>query len=160
MPKRQETQVYEDRYKIINGERGEFSHLCVYCGLPADTRDHVPPISRVSDYESLGLNVEIYIKVPACSECNTLLGDSIQNSFMERAEELKNKLSRKFSRQLANIDWEEDEINDLGPNLRSYVKSSVRNGKTIVKRIDYYYGVDSVSEQISDMVHNYSALRR
>ena len=148
---RKANSVYEDRYTIVTGERGDHWPLCVYCGRPAGTRDHVPPVSRVSDYEALGMKIEVYIKVPACTECNNLGADELHPSFMDRAEFIKDKLSRKYARVLASPDWDDDELKELGKNLRSKVKAALAKKKPQLERIEYYDGIDAVTDRILEL---------
>jgi hypothetical protein len=148
---RRAASVYEDRYRIVTGERAEHWPLCVYCGNPAGTRDHVPPISRVGDYESLGMQIEVYVKVPACTECNMIAADTLQPSFMDRAEYVKDRLARKYARSLSAPDWDEDELAQLGRNLRSKVRAALNRKRPQLERIEYYAGVEIVLDQIAGM---------
>ena len=139
---------YHSRYRILNAERGPFYNLCIYCGLPATCRDHVPPLSRVSDYESLGLKREMYLLVPSCTQCNHLLGNSLQDTLIDRVEYLKDKLSRRFVKKLQAQDWDDDELLELGPTLRSYVAVETAKDIAVKKRIEYYLGIDSVMDEL------------
>lgn len=141
---------YEERYHVATGEREPLFWRCVYCGLPAETKDHVPPISRVSDYESFNLALEVYIKVPCCVECNVMLGSELQESFFQRAEVIKDKLSRKYRRHINTVEWDEEELEELGPTLLSKVVEGRGKSDRALARIDYYAGVDLVLEWIQD----------
>ena len=148
---RKSSSVYEDRYRVINGQRAEYWQMCVYCGRPAATRDHVPPISRINDYDSLGMKTPMYLKVPACIECNTIGADTLQESFIERTEFIKDKLARKYARALSVPDWEEDEIQQLGKNLQSKVRAALARRAPQLERIEYYGGIDAVLDQLLDI---------
>ena len=148
---RKTVSVYEERYQIVTGERDENWPLCVYCGRPAGTRDHVPPISRVNDYDSLGLQTPIYVKVPACAECNTIGSDQLQESFMDRVEFIKDKLARKYARALATPDWDEEELGKLGRNLQSKIRSALARRAPQLERIEYYGGADAVMQRLFEM---------
>jgi hypothetical protein len=150
MRKRNSVAHYEERYHLVTGEREPMFWRCVYCGLPAESKDHVPPITRVSDYESLGLAIELYIKVPCCLECNNLLGAELQDSFFQRAEVLKDKLARKYRRHLNNVDWDDEELEELGPTLKSKVLEGKVKSQRVLARIEYYAGVDLVMDWIQD----------
>lgn len=41
----------------------DFSHRCAYCGVHADTADHVQPLSKGGEHAATNL-------VPACKSCN------------------------------------------------------------------------------------------
>lgn len=94
-----ERTIYESRYKLVRDVANPFD--CFYCGEMASSIDHVPPISRVSDYESFGLDEEVYIKVPCCRECNGLLGSSLQESVEDRIEHSKDLLAKSIKNYLA-----------------------------------------------------------
>lgn len=138
---------YQNLYSLVSGERSSNNlyPLCVYCGSPADTRDHVPPITRVNDYRSIGLKNEQYLLVPCCKSCNSYLNDSLQDNIFDRIEHLKDILASKFSKQLKEVEWDDDELEELGDNLRSFVSSSCRKSKNIQSRYHYYGGFDALS---------------
>lgn len=148
MKKRKNISHLEERYSIINGERDTLYYKCVYCGDPADCRDHVPPLSRVDDYHAIGLIREQYIKVPCCAECNRLASDSLQDNILDRVEHIKNKLARKYVRRL-HTEWDLDELDELGPNLRSAILHNSKKIKRATIHINYYAGIDAVLDQLS-----------
>jgi hypothetical protein len=116
----------------------------MYCGQPADTLDHVPPVSRISDYEALRLDRERYFLVRSCADCNVVLGNSLQETILQRAEYLKDRLEQKHRNKLKAQEWDEEELQELGPRLRSSVRAQIRTATRIRARIDYYAGIDAV----------------
>lgn len=127
----------------------EARFTCFYCGDPAECFDHVPPICRVSDYESFGLAHPRYLKVPACHECNTLAGSEVQESILERNEVVKAALRRKHRRVLASPEWDADDFANaaLRGRLRHYVKSRTNRVSTILARLDYSLGVQRYCDE-------------
>ena len=103
--------------------------FCYYCGLPADSIDHVVPQSileaavMAGDMESylglIGWGRTLIVK--SCRQCNSLLGASLQHTLAERKAELKARLKRKLARDLNIPDWTEVELEELGPRLRQVV---------------------------------------
>jgi hypothetical protein len=136
--------------RSVNGERHPELNfpLCVYCGDPACSKDHVPPISRVDDYLSLGLRREVFIKVPSCLSCNKMLGDSLQDNFLDRVEVLKGKMFVKWCKMIGWVEWDDDELEELGVNLRSHVVVSLDKQYHVIKRYEYYSGVDIILDMI------------
>lgn len=59
-------------------EIGVIGDPCHYCGQRANTFDHVPPL-RYAD-----LSKDPFLKVPCCSQCNMILGDSLTLDLEER----------------------------------------------------------------------------
>ena len=133
------------RYKLAPSERSEKGYrLCVYCGQPADTLDHVPPLNRIDDYESLNLQKEYYLLVPSCRSCNCTASDNLESGILERIEVVKDALTKKLKKYLKGIEWDEVELEELGPNLLSAVKKDSIKKQLAVSRIEYYGGFDVI----------------
>lgn len=98
--------------------------VCYYCMEPADTMDHVPPISltyaRGAEYFERK-NIKL-VKVSCCRECNSLLGAVDKLTVERRARYIYDKLLKRYKRLLASPKWYEDELGELGPNLASYIE--------------------------------------
>ena len=122
--------------------------MCVYCGDPATGRDHVPPITKVQAYRELCLAKELYLLVPSCASCNSFGSDNLQSSIFERIEFIKDRISRKFARYLQQTEWDEEEIEELGPNLASKVREGTVKRRMAIARIEYYGGYDYLMDEI------------
>lgn len=139
----------KDRYKKAPSERHERGYrLCVYCGQPADTLDHCPPLSRIDDYESLGLQRELYLTIASCNQCNRMASDSLQDNIFERIDHVKDRLSKKLKRHLKRVEWDDEEIEELGPNLTSAVLAHNKNTELAISRLEYYRGFDVLMDWI------------
>jgi hypothetical protein len=97
-------------------------YYCFYCADPADTLDHVPPLSAMDI-----LNKEKRKKekipatlVPCCAECNSALGARQLWTVFDRLMYLESYYDAYFKRQ--KMLWTEEEINELGPSLRESVR--------------------------------------
>lgn len=141
--RKQDELLGEVRYSMLRVSHSGEWYLCFYCGVPADTVDHVPPLSRISDYEFKRLKHERYYKVPCCRECNNLAGASLQDNLVARAEHVKDKLSRKYRKHLMAIEWSEDELQELGAVLESKVRQSIIKHHYVSARIEYYEAIDN-----------------
>ena len=91
---------------------------CFYCGEDADTQDHVPPLSMVyalgpSEFSELLL-------VRACADCNRRLGSRPYLTPKDRRSFIADRL--RFFLSKAAEAWSEDEKDELGPTLRSFVE--------------------------------------
>ena len=114
---------------------------CYYCGLPADTIDHVIPRHILESVAILGdpavtayYNRKHRIKtVPACRECNSLIGGKYFPTLAERKAYAKTQLRRHHRETLATGSWSDAELVDLEYALQTYVAGSV-NAKTILLR--------------------------
>lgn len=85
---------------------------CVYCGLPRSCYDHFPPVASGTLAGWL---------LPACTECNSLLGAQCGFSFESRVEYIKSKLKRRLARHLRTPQWAPDEVAELGDGIRAAV---------------------------------------
>ena len=138
---------HESKYWFTGGARSDEGWVeCIYCGLPSNQRDHVPPLSRVEQYQQIGLKQEFYIKVPSCAECNHMASDFLQDSIFDRIEFVKDKIARKSSRLLRSAEWSDKELEELGPILRSQVAEASVKKKIAVSRIDYYCGYEHLMD--------------
>lgn len=93
---------------------------CTYCGDIAATRDHVPPVSVAL---RLGLPMKI---VPACHECNVLLGNRPPwYSVLARRRTIGVRLRHRYAKALRIPKWREEEIGTLGPELQRVVREGL-----------------------------------
>lgn len=153
--RKQESIRYEDLYEIFRIPlHAEGWTRCFYCGAPADTLDHQPPISRVSDYRALALEHERFVKALACRECNGLLGNELHGTLLEREEDLKARLRKKYRRYAELPDWNEDQLDDMGPRMRAEIRRSMRLKQAIVDRLTFIEGIRDYTEcfEIEEMI--------
>tara|TARA_Y100000590_G_C15537996_1_gene945807 strand:- start:41 stop:661 length:621 start_codon:yes stop_codon:yes gene_type:complete len=110
--------------------------ICFYCGLPADTVDHVPPLNCVlnlrAEYENLN-----YLRVPSCGECNRLGSDEPHIEPFERKDFIQAKIREKYKKYLKAPDWEEEEIEEMGFSLRGSIEAMMALKYLIAYRITY-----------------------
>jgi hypothetical protein len=109
-------------------------YQCAYCGDPADSIDHTTPRWFVSgNYELIkryGL-----IKVHACRECNMLAGVKVDRTWPERKRRIAKALRKRYFKFLQAASWGEDELAELGPQLRKYVIQSDGVAEQVRKRL-------------------------
>lgn len=143
---------YEFLYEIVKGERDceTKMQLCVYCGQDASVLDYVPPLSKVDEYRSLGLTREIFIKVPICNLCKPHLKDVFQDSFKERYDYLKSKLLKNYNIAISKTNWDDEEIEELGPNLRSHVLKDENKHFKAISRYEYDNGFLQVQSKLDE----------
>ena len=116
--------------------------VCVYCGDPANSIDHVAPISYVAslqhDWERhrLKLRHSLY-RVPACKDCNTRLSAFVGTCITEKRAELKRRLRRRYARLLGEYDWHDDDLAELGYTLSTTIKSQERLRERILARLSF-----------------------
>jgi hypothetical protein len=143
--------VYNFLYSSAPAERSEMGWpLCVYCGDPADAVDHVPPLSKIVQYRGLGVNREMYLLAKTCRPCNQMLGSTLQTDILSRIDEAKSLLRKKLGRRDVGYTWAEEDLEDLGRNLRSHVGSAMRKTESLIRRIEYRGGYRAVLGMLKD----------
>lgn len=142
--------LFGSLYDTAPCERSEFGWpLCVYCGEPADCVDHVPPLSRVYDFRTLQVP-EKYFRVKCCTACNNMLGNTLQSDLLERIDVAKGMLRKRLGKRDVSYLWVEEDLDDLGPNLRSHIGSNMRKTESLVRRIDYRGGLRAILGLLKD----------
>lgn len=110
--------------------------VCHYCGCPADTTDHIPPLTRYHDALELGPFKPV--RVPCCSECNILAGNELHISFVERAAYIKERLAVRYTAQLRVVEWTEDELKEMSYQFRVSLERDLGAKRFIEARIAYF----------------------
>ena len=126
---------YGHRYKLYC-PNDDFRYFCHYCGMPAPSLDHVPPLnalpSLLMEYEKLN-----YIKVPCCNECNSIAGDYPHTDFIERQKYIKEKLKKKYQKYIKSPDWEDYEISELGYRMKQLIEATMSIKYLVAYRLTY-----------------------
>jgi hypothetical protein len=115
---------------------------CYYCGLPAETQDHVIPKSLIEQYR-LSDPVSVHALfahgrtrvVPACTQCNSIAGARYHETLADRKAYVKQRLRSKYAKLLAMPDWTEEELAEVGPGLREYIHQGIETRKLIEQRL-------------------------
>jgi hypothetical protein len=123
--------------------------LCVYCGVLADSIDHVVPRHLLGRAEAAGLDLSRLMRmkdwtVSACCECNSILGGRIFRSMAERRKAAQDGLRKKYRSALSTPDWSEDELDTLGYRMRQKVVSAIALRDNVRQRIAWRGGNHSI----------------
>jgi hypothetical protein len=112
--------------------------VCVYCGMPAYTRDHLLP--RPATGDALRRFVAV---VPSCGECNTAINDRGSHRITERRELAHEHIARKYRKFLELPDrWPPSELRQLGPILRKSVRDGIAKGVVAQARLAWPDEID------------------
>lgn len=106
--------------------------VCVYCGRPADTKDHLIPRPVSGDTMR-----RFIATVPACRQCNTLLSATLTASITERRQEAHARLRRHHRKVLRTRTFTTEELSEFGPMLRADIVSSVALKAEILTLFDW-----------------------
>lgn len=127
------------RYDQIYRRIDPFDGRCVYCGQRASTVDHVPPLESVygmgSDwYVKRGVR---FIKVPACGECNSLLGSRPLETVRERQVFIERQLDKRYEELLTRPKWRLDELEETKGGLQQYLVDQEAKRHWIESRMEW-----------------------
>ncbi len=125
-------QLAEYKFQLLNNIS---SFICIYCGMSANTQDHVIPLSILANLTDI-IEIQSY-KVPACNECNTLAGAKYFNSFNEKKEFIRHQLEFKYQKILKIPHWTDDELQEMGSEAQRDIKAYLIKKEIILERIDY-----------------------
>lgn len=115
------------RLYIDHGGNSFLATACFYCGDMAQSEDHVFPLVALITLFDVGekpLKDKLLV-VPACKDCNVVLGSHVFPTIDQRKEYIKQRLRKRFSRVLSMPTWREEELQALGHTLRSAVLKGV-----------------------------------
>jgi hypothetical protein len=105
--------------------------LCIYCGMPGYTRDHLLPVTMTGEAQRKFVAV-----VPACGECNSGIGDRVGHRITERREEAHRVIEKKHRKTLEiGKRWTASELAELGPNLRTHIERALVQREILLRRL-------------------------
>lgn len=111
-------------------------HACAYCGMIANTVDHVPPTSvRPTIIELRLVHRYPFTEVQCCSECNSLLGRRPLWTVVQRREFIHARLRRRYKKYLALPDWSEMELLALESTLRGSIEHGLAVKSVVLNRL-------------------------
>lgn len=107
--------------------------MCIYCGSPAKTVDHIPPISL-----RWGMMEGKYkvMQVDACKECNSILHNRPLMTLRTRKNFIRRRLAQLYKKYL-DMNWSQEELNAMNGSLRLYVEESIEVARVARKRIEF-----------------------
>ena len=91
----------------------------------ANSEEHFPPKSWC-DYGVL---------LPACRECNSLAINLFPNDFWKRVELVKEKLRKRYARELRISNWTSEELEGLSPSMKRDIAKCLKNKKVVQERL-------------------------
>lgn len=101
--------------------------ICAYCGEAAEHIEHVVP-------RCTGLPT---YTVPACAECNLIAGGKPFTRFCDKQEFIKGKLEARYAKVLAMPEWDADELEELGYNMRCDVEAAMKLRGIVLQRLEW-----------------------
>ena len=127
-------------YGATGAREWDPADLCYYCGVPSSTIDHTIPrtlLNRLSREELADLFAIKRLTVPACQECNSLIGASVHRTLAARKTYLKQRLEAKYGKFLRMPEWSEGEIDEMGPRMQDHLRWAMATKRVIEARMRF-----------------------
>ena len=116
-------------YIHLSGEQ------CVYCGQRASAEDHVIPRSHIAKLLGI-LTLPKLVTVPACSECNSLVGAKLFKTLGAKRRYIQARLRKKYHRVLKMPNWSFREMEQITcPNLLAQIQNGLRQREVLRSRV-------------------------
>nr|DAI12492.1 MAG TPA: HNH endonuclease [Caudoviricetes sp.] len=106
--------------------------ICIYCGRPGYTKDHLLPRNWTGEAQR-----HFVVTVPACRTCNTLLRDTLTWSITERRALAHERLRKHYAKVLRTVDRTPEELNEYGPTLRSVIVDGMERKAEVLRMLDW-----------------------
>ena len=110
------------------------SHVCAYCGQPADTNDHTVPQWLVNGNAKLARRY-LFVVVRSCFHCNVLAGRKVDKTFLGRRRRIAEALRRKAHRLLQTAYYDREEVATFGPGLRPMIVEAMAKAEVVRRRL-------------------------
>ena len=110
---------------------------CVYCGMTADSIDHIPSKYmriQLSEVELRAIHTQ---EVPACRECNSILGCRPIITIVERRQYVKAHLKHKYAKYLRIPDWTDEKLATMSQNLQGMIRRGMKTRDLIRQRLQW-----------------------
>jgi len=126
---------------LVNSEELVDLTYCTYCGSSKNIQnDHVVPYSYNHLNTKYRLNKSKKGTVPACRECNQLLGNKFYTTVFERASYLLPVYTEKYNKLSASLkkaNWTEKELSELGRNLQTTIRKDIMEEGNLLLRLEH-----------------------
>ena len=104
--------------------------VCVYCGMPAGTKDHLLPRGKTGEARRV-----LVATVPACADCNSRISDYPDPSVTARRRVAQASIRRAKRSVLSAKVWTLDELSEMGRNLRTFIEQKARERESVLARL-------------------------
>lgn len=110
--------------------------ICFYCGERGNHRHHIDP--RAASGKNYFKGVEY---VFSCGECNIAIGDGYFQFLHEEVDYLIRYYTHKYSLRQAVVEWSEEELGELGWNLKARINKMLATRGRVEDRVYYLKSV-------------------
>jgi hypothetical protein len=141
------TQTYDRRYPPCWEREGQYvvggevvtATPCAYCGEHAEHQEHLVPYSFISKRNTAHNPQDNWWTwiLPACAQCNLIAHDQVFPSAFAKRSYIRERLKGKYPEAFVGAVWSDEEIEELGPALRQFVRASQAVNETARQRVEY-----------------------
>ena len=133
---------------------------CIYCGMPANSVDHIPPRKMRHQFSCVGLVAMNEQEVRSCRECNSALGARPLLTVTERRAYVKEYLRRHYASYLRIPNWTLDELQEFGDDLRRMIQRNMLVRDEIRQRLQWKTGgaYEAIGETVFLVQHAVSTV--
>jgi ribosomal protein L34E len=109
---------------------------CFYCGDPADSIDHCPPLNfmEVKDQKWFKQRKIKFYTVASCSQCNRRLSNKPFLTLHERADYILRRLEKNTDEI---VSWSEDEIMEMSKVFEKAIRARHRQHQQLFERVRF-----------------------
>lgn len=108
--------------------------------MVADSVDHIPPRYLRAQMMGLELAAMREQEVPACRDCHSVLGRRPLLTITDRRAYVKASLRRRYARMLRIPNWTQDQLAELGDDLRRMIERNLLVRDEIRQRLRWHDG--------------------
>ena len=108
---------------------------CIYCGVRATTVDHFVPISIVFMLIQTGTPIRGKFLLPSCGECNSIAADRLFKTVAAKRRYIHERLRKKYRNLLDMPDWSDEEQEELGWALQTFVRAGMEQKSVLRQRL-------------------------
>lgn len=121
----------------ISDSGGSFEEVCcAYCGERYTDIEHLVPHSWFEKVSAKAGDYWTWL-LPSCSECNSIASDQLFATPRNKREYVQKRLIARYDFAFISEQWTQEEIEELGPNLRQYVSANQAKAENIRERVKY-----------------------
>ena len=141
--------LHHHKYQKINVDQFK----CFYCGEPANSIDHCPPISKCEYYK----DIKNHYLIPCCLNCNNLLANKTNFTPLERLACLKELLKKKYKTILQMPDWTDEELKEVKGQLKEYIQHEISKKEQLLRRLAWIpnYDEDDFNDDLTYYLEEY-----
>lgn len=111
--------------------------ICVYCGQRGGARDHLIPKTWSGDTTRSWVAT-----VPACTQCNSAIGDAPEFSIAKRREIAQEHIEKRYRKVLNRREFSPSELRQMGPILKASIRRGLLERDEVLRRLRWPEDLD------------------